>query len=284
MKPAGRAICKQLESAIQDKRFIAESSFARRSAQIIKMHEDKRNRGAIVASLSKPAIPDSENAFDGVGGYHLVWPRDLYHAAMGLARGGRQHHTAERAALPGKKSTSRWLVGTEFLGRWHRLLARPADGRSLVSRFCSRVSSKSRGAFDSLASRSRHGPPGRELHHFSWSDHPGRSLGRNRRLCSFNDRRGNRGTSRGELLTGDSSDAQVANQWQSMLERWTLVTNGPWGQKLLLARQHRPVSRKIRIRSRSPTAEETPTPRKSWMAVFLNWSAWAFATPAILAS
>jgi len=56
----------------------------RRSAMTIKMHEDKKNRGAIIASLSKPGAPESERSWDNIGGYHLVWPRDLYHAAMGL--------------------------------------------------------------------------------------------------------------------------------------------------------------------------------------------------------
>ncbi|MGK5089181.1 glycoside hydrolase family 15 protein, partial [Bdellovibrionota bacterium FG-2] len=66
----------------------AKSAVSRQSAQIIKMHEDKQNPGAIVAALSKPSLPGPQNAGDEGGGYHLVWPRDLYHAAMGLLAAG----------------------------------------------------------------------------------------------------------------------------------------------------------------------------------------------------
>jgi len=58
----------------------------RQSAEIIKMHENKRRRGAIVASLSTPTLPGRNS--DEIGGYHLIWPRDLYHAAMGLLAAG----------------------------------------------------------------------------------------------------------------------------------------------------------------------------------------------------
>lgn len=67
----------------------------RLSAAVIKMHEDKTERGAIIASMSTPAIPSHTRAPENnQGGYHLVWPRDLYHAAIGLlAAGDRQTPT-----------------------------------------------------------------------------------------------------------------------------------------------------------------------------------------------
>jgi glucoamylase len=50
-----------------------------RSVMILKAHEDKANPGAHIASL---AVPWGEAAGDAnAGGYHLVWPRDLYHVA-----------------------------------------------------------------------------------------------------------------------------------------------------------------------------------------------------------
>ena len=72
----------------QGRAALARHEGSRLSALVIKMHEDKLNPGAIVASLSKPGIPDSDRAGDSLGGYHLVWPRDLYHAAMGLLAAG----------------------------------------------------------------------------------------------------------------------------------------------------------------------------------------------------
>jgi glucoamylase len=57
---------------------------------IVKVHEDKLNPGAIVASSGVPDLPRGTGAGDGkdVGGYHLVWPRDLYKSAKGLMRVG----------------------------------------------------------------------------------------------------------------------------------------------------------------------------------------------------
>lgn len=47
----------------------------------LKAHEDKTHRGANIASLSVP-WSGGENANEAnVGGYHLVWSRDLYHVA-----------------------------------------------------------------------------------------------------------------------------------------------------------------------------------------------------------
>jgi glucoamylase len=66
------------------------------SAMVLKAHEDKTYRGAMIASMSVPwgfAVNASQPT---VGGYHLVWARDLYEVATGLlAAGDRQ--AAERA-------------------------------------------------------------------------------------------------------------------------------------------------------------------------------------------
>jgi len=78
----------QRNRIVKNSRFVSESTMVERSVEIIKMHEDKLHRGGIIASLSIPAVPNSENAEDQVQGYHLVWPRDLYHAAMGLMAAG----------------------------------------------------------------------------------------------------------------------------------------------------------------------------------------------------
>jgi len=66
------------------------------AAMVVRAHEDKTYRGAIIASMSIPwgyAVPaDTPN----VGGYHLVWARDLYEAATGLLVAG-DTATARRA-------------------------------------------------------------------------------------------------------------------------------------------------------------------------------------------
>ena len=54
----------------------------RTSAAVLRMHESKRFPGAIVASMSIPWGFDKGD--DDIGGYHLVWPRDLVEASGGL--------------------------------------------------------------------------------------------------------------------------------------------------------------------------------------------------------
>ncbi|MGO0123201.1 glycoside hydrolase family 15 protein [Desulfothermobacter acidiphilus] len=61
---------------------VMEGREAKISAAVIRCHMDKSFPGGIVASLS---IPWGESAFgSNIGGYHLVWPRDLCKAALGL--------------------------------------------------------------------------------------------------------------------------------------------------------------------------------------------------------
>ncbi|HMN41273.1 MAG TPA: glycoside hydrolase family 15 protein [Phycisphaerales bacterium] len=58
----------------------------RASHSILLAHEDKTYDGALIASLS---IPWGESrSGDEVGGYHLVWTRDMCHSATGLLAAG----------------------------------------------------------------------------------------------------------------------------------------------------------------------------------------------------
>lgn len=51
------------------------------AAMVLRASEDKTHRGGNVASLSNPWITGSAANGPYVGGYHLVWARDLYHVA-----------------------------------------------------------------------------------------------------------------------------------------------------------------------------------------------------------
>ncbi|MHB1861450.1 MAG: glycoside hydrolase family 15 protein [Gemmatimonadaceae bacterium] len=67
------------------------------AAMVVRAHEDKTYPGAIIASMSIPwgyAVPADKPT---VGGYHLVWARDLYEAATSLMVAG-DSATARRAA------------------------------------------------------------------------------------------------------------------------------------------------------------------------------------------
>ncbi|HEX6965494.1 MAG TPA: glycoside hydrolase family 15 protein [Gemmatimonadaceae bacterium] len=66
------------------------------AAMVVRAHEDKTYPGAIIASMSIPwgFAVSSDKA--NVGGYHLVWARDLYEAATSLMVAG-DSATARRA-------------------------------------------------------------------------------------------------------------------------------------------------------------------------------------------
>ena len=62
-----------------------------RSMYVIRTHEDKLNPGAMIASLSIPWGEDvihEENI--KYGGYHLIWPRDLFHVSLAALYSGDQ--------------------------------------------------------------------------------------------------------------------------------------------------------------------------------------------------
>jgi glucoamylase len=59
-----------------------DARFARISAAVLRCHEEKHMPGALIASLSIPW--GSTKGDEDLGGYHLVWPRDLVEAAGGL--------------------------------------------------------------------------------------------------------------------------------------------------------------------------------------------------------
>jgi glucoamylase len=69
---------------------------AHTSQSLLLAHEDKLYRGALIASLS---IPWGESRGDeDVGGYHLVWTRDMVNSATGLLAAGHTD-TALRALI-----------------------------------------------------------------------------------------------------------------------------------------------------------------------------------------
>ena len=81
-----------------DPRLLAKSRddgfLLRASHKILLAHEDKLNPGAFIASLSVPW--GQAKGDEDLGGYHLVWPRDMVNTATGLLAAGR-HDTPLRA-------------------------------------------------------------------------------------------------------------------------------------------------------------------------------------------
>jgi glucoamylase len=87
------------------------------SAMVLRVHQDKTYPGAMVASLSVPW----GNSHDDVGGYHLVWPRDLVESAGGLLALGATHEARDilhyliaTQHAAGNWSQNQWLGGKPF--------------------------------------------------------------------------------------------------------------------------------------------------------------------------
>jgi len=68
----------------------------RLAAMVLKAHEDKTYRGAMIASMSIPWGDAVKADAPTVGGYHLIWARDLYEVATALLAAG-DRAAAERA-------------------------------------------------------------------------------------------------------------------------------------------------------------------------------------------
>ncbi len=78
------------------------------SAMVLKSHQDKSFPGAMVASLSIPW----GNTRDEVGGYHLVWPRDLVECAGALMALGAEEDAHD---------ILRYLIATQHEdGHWYQ--------------------------------------------------------------------------------------------------------------------------------------------------------------------
>lgn len=94
------------------------------AAMILKAHEDKTYRGANIASMSVPWGGGDNANEDNVGGYHLVWSRDLYQVFTAyMALGDKA--AAERALdfllkvqqkPDGSFPQNSWLDGKPFWG------------------------------------------------------------------------------------------------------------------------------------------------------------------------
>ncbi len=89
----------------------------RMSTAVIAVHEDKRAQGAIIASLS---IPWGESRGDHeMGGYHLVWSRDLVETAGAMIANGQtaQAHRTLRFLISTQEADGHWPQNMWLDGR-----------------------------------------------------------------------------------------------------------------------------------------------------------------------
>ena len=89
------------------------------SAAVLRIHESKRVEGGVIASLSIPWGFARQD--DDLGGYHLVWPRDLVQTAGGFIAIGAHEHVRRilrflqvTQEADGHWSQNMWLDGTAY--------------------------------------------------------------------------------------------------------------------------------------------------------------------------
>jgi glucoamylase len=113
----------QWQRALSPERLSAVSGdggrVARISHNVVLAHEDKTYSGAFIASASIPW--GNAKSDDDLGGYHLVWTRDMVHSATSLLACGRVD-TARRALVylactqrtDGSFAQNFWIDGTPY--------------------------------------------------------------------------------------------------------------------------------------------------------------------------
>ena len=230
------------------------------SAAVLRTHESKRVEGGVIASLSIPW--GFSKGDDDLGGYHLVWPRDLVETAGGFLAIGAHDAGQARAAVPAGDAGTRRPLVAEHVARRHAVLARHSDGRDGAADSAGRSRVRARRArrrrrgmrsgrwcgerprFSRATVRSARRIAGRKIPAMHRSPSPQKSprcwsppIWPTRR--TEHDRR-------------PTYLRETADAWNASIERWLYVT----GTELARAARRR---RLLRPRSRSPIA---PTPRR----------------------
>ncbi len=210
--------------------FMQKNNFARRAAQILRMHEDKVYRGAFVAGLSKPGIAYADRASENIGGYHLVWPRDLYQVAMGLLSVGDTvssvaslRYLVARQKPDGSWHQNFWLDGRPY---WSAIQMDQVAFPILLAHQLKRLGATTLNAGDmNMVRRAAeylyaHGP---RTQQDRWEEVGGfvpSSIAAQMAAMRA-----------ATLLTSDKKYEAKAVEWSTKLDTWTLVPQGPFGSK-----------------------------------------------------
>ena len=204
------------------------------AAMVLKAHEDKTYRGAMIASLSVPWGGGASANESEVGGYHLVWSRDLYQVATAFTALGDKA-SAERALEylfrvqqkpDGSFPQNSWLDGRPFWGSLqldevaYPLILAHQLGRTDGETFTRHV----RPAADFIVRTGPSTPQERweEKSGYSPSTIAAEIAGL---VCAAEIARRN----------GDEASASIylaaADDFARNVERWTATTTGPHGDK-----------------------------------------------------
>ena len=152
------------------------------SRSLLLAHEDKSYPGALIASLSIP-WGEARGDEDGLGGYHLVWTRDMCNSATALLASGDARTPETSAHLPRGDAAAERRLLPELLDRWRALLARSAARRDRlpVDPGLAAPGARGRARLRSLPDGPERGPLPRRAE----SGHAAGAMGGVRRLLAF---------------------------------------------------------------------------------------------------
>ena len=204
------------------------------AAMVLKAHEDKTFRGAMIASLSVPWGGGASANEPVVGGYHLVWSRDLYQVATAFHALGDKA-SADRALdylfrvqqkPDGSFPQNSWLDGRPFWGSLqmdevaYPLVLAHELGRTDNETYTKHV----RPAADFIL---RHGPSTPQER---WEEESGYSPSTIAAEIA-----GLVAASEIARRNGDEASAALylaaADDWARNVEAWTATTTGVYGDK-----------------------------------------------------
>lgn len=201
------------------------------AAMQLKAHEDKTHRGANIASLSVPWGGGANANENTVGGYHLVWSRDLYQVATAFMALG-DTAAANRALdflfnvqqrADGSFPQNSWLDGKPFWGSLQMdEVAYPLILAYQLERFDKKTYDHVRRAADFIVKNGPSTPQER------WEEESGYSPSTIAAeiaglVCAAEIAKRN----------GDGKSVErwlkTADEWQANIEKWTATTNGRYG-------------------------------------------------------
>lgn len=210
-----------------DEKYQAQFNMA---AMQLKAHEDKANPGANIASMSVPWGGDKNANEPNVGGYHLVWSRDLYQVFTAfMAIGDKAAATRALDFLfkvqqkeDGSFPQNSWLDGRPFWGSLQMdEVAYPLIMAYQLGRFDKETWEKHvKKAADFIVKNGPSTPQER------WEEESGYSPSTIAAeiaglVCAAEIAKRNGDTASAELYL------KTADEWEANLEKWTVTKTGP---------------------------------------------------------
>jgi glucoamylase len=207
------------------------------SAMVLKAHEDKTYRGAGVASLTVPWGDDADASEPNVGGYHLVWSRDLYQVATAFYAMGDKE-SADRALnylftvqqrSDGSYPQNSWLDGRPF---WQSLQLDEVAYPMILAYQLGRTDPQTYEKHIKISANFlvKHGPATPQER---WEEEAGYSPSTIAAqiaglVCAAEIAQQNNDETSRELWL------KTADEWARKIESWTVADNGPHGGRYFI--------------------------------------------------